>query len=194
MAKKTVITRKQNKLVWGLHSLPIADGEKYGYSVLDKVIYIAGENTITVYKIDSPKKSVATREYKNTKIIKLFRGRGYVFFIYCYTDEKGNLEYYQGRLTPNAGCVDLVALNRTDAEGNLIDFIDKDEPETESDSEFEKKEDVVIDIDEGRPENNITGEEKDKDDYNQYLTEPSEREDEEDVKAAEIDDDDDSLL
>ncbi len=187
MAKKITITRKENKLVWGLHSLPIADGEKYGYSVLDKVIYIAGENTITVYKIDSPKKSVAQREYKNTKIMKLFRGRGYVFFIYCYTDENGNLEYYQGRLTPNAGCVDLVALNRTDAEGNLIDFIEKDESE--------KKEDVVIDIDEEKAEPEEPAEEKSKDDYNQYLNEPIEKKAEEPVQTAdEEDDDDDSLL
>lgn len=129
MAKKITVTRKENKLVWGLHSLPIADGEKYGYSALDKVIYVADENTINVYKIDAPKKAVATRAYKNTKILRLFRGRGYVFFQYCYTDENGNLEYYQGRLTPNAGCTDLVALNRTDAEGNLIDFIEKDKSE-----------------------------------------------------------------
>ncbi len=192
MAKKITITRKENKLVWGLHSLPIADGEKYGYSVLDKVIYIAGENTINVYKIDSPKKAVATREYKNTKILKLFRGRGYVFFIYCYTDENGNLEYYQGRLMPNAGCTDLVALNRTDSKGNLIDFIEK-----ESSQETEDK---VENIEKTSETNESEKSDKEQDDYDKYLENPSERQKtteqnrEDVIEMDEDEEDEDSLM
>lgn len=198
MAKKITVTRKENKLVWGLHSLPIADGEKYGYSALDKVIYVAGENTINVYKIDAPKKAVATREYKNTKILRLFRGRGYVFFQYCYTDENGNLEYYQGRLTPNAGCTELVALNRTDAEGNLIDFIEKDKTENAESVDSEKNNEV----DESEK---VEKKEQDKaqDDYDKFLkVEPENKETSATPKNEEMtvdmddddDDDDDSLM
>lgn len=127
MAKQQItIERKADKIVWGLHHIPIKPNEQYAYSIIDKIIFIAEGNTVRAY---TGNKETARYEFKNGEILRVYSSNGFAKIVYKHIDKNGNNEYFQGKLLPNCYPDELVALHRTDAEGHLIDFMSEEEKE-----------------------------------------------------------------
>lgn len=141
--------------VVGKLSIPISKNAVFAYSIIEKIMYVGEGNTVIAYNHSG--KETARHEYNNIEITKLYPSNGFVKIVYCYTDNKQNKEWYQGKVTPICSIEDLLALHRTDKDGIIIDFVDKETDEKPSDYIAPEK---------------VNAEEKEQEQNNAVLSEP----------------------